>query len=205
MPDGSIRKDNFHLDKGASPEDLESLYRAYNVEKISESDNIYLVRTKRLYSKARTFFRIIRFDENGKQVAARTFVDYLNGGFVILDDDSYCALLKLPEEGTGLDSDEKGGSFQILYLDKAFNIIHRKQPCGSAHNEVQSFSMKKDSVHMAVKVYLGCTLCDHAMFYYSVKLGPKGEFYDGKIDRNSRCCPDADSALFEQIKECLSN
>ena len=204
MPDGSIRKDNFHLDKHASPEELVRLYRAYDVYEMSPSDNIYLVKTKKLYAKARTFFRMIRFDEKGNQLAARTFVDYVLGGFIRMGEGDYCILLKLAAGGeAGPDWGEKGSSFQLLYLDENFKTVHQKQPCGSQHNEVERFFMEQDTIRMSVVVNMGCTMCEDEKWSCSLKFGPKGAFYGGRKGAKS-VYPDADSVLFEQIVGCLS-
>jgi hypothetical protein len=205
MPDGSVRKDNFYLDKNASPEDLPSLYRAYDVSLLSKSDNIYIVRTKQLYTKARTFFRIIRFDQNDNQVAARTFVDYILGGFIRLSERKYCIVPKLAGGGdfNGPDWGKKESSFTLLYVDKDFDTILQKKPCGSAHNEVERFYMETDTIRMKVRVQLGCTMCDHAMFTYMAKFGPEGELYDCNMLTRTRH-PMADSMAFDVVRACLA-
>ncbi|MFK7971658.1 MAG: hypothetical protein AB8F95_14930 [Bacteroidia bacterium] len=199
MKDGSIRKDNFHLDIDAHPEDLPSLYRAYDVEHISKSHNIYLIKTKQLYRKARTFFRLIRFDKKGNQVAARTFVDYryLN---LIKVKNGYALGLENPIPG--IDWDENARTYQLLFLDKNFKTRIQKLPCPSSRDEILKLSLINDTVNVSVRVYLGCTICYNAMMHYQAQFSKEGDFVGGKILSHSNY-PKGDSTLFEKIKGCL--
>lgn len=67
------RPENFYKDTIVTSENIDSLYRQYNVEAIFNGD-YYLIRSKQSYTTSRYFSRLIQM-KNGKQVAAKTFYD----------------------------------------------------------------------------------------------------------------------------------
>ncbi len=67
------RPENFDKDTIVTPENIDSLYRQYNVEAIFNGD-YYLIRSKQSYTTSRYLSRLIQM-KNGKQVAAKTFYD----------------------------------------------------------------------------------------------------------------------------------
>lgn len=67
------RPENFDKDTIVTPENIDSLYRQYNVEAIFNGD-YYLIRSKQSYTTSRYLSRLIQM-KNGKQVVAKTFYD----------------------------------------------------------------------------------------------------------------------------------
>lgn len=67
------RPENFDKDAIVTSENIDSLYRQYNVEAIFNGD-YYLIRSKQSYTTSRYLSRLIQM-KNGKQVAAKTFYD----------------------------------------------------------------------------------------------------------------------------------
>lgn len=67
------RPENFEKDTIVTPENIDSLYRQYNVEPLFNGD-YYLIRSKQSYTTSRYLSRLIQM-KNGKQVAAKTFYD----------------------------------------------------------------------------------------------------------------------------------
>lgn len=67
------RSENFDKDTIVTPENIDSLYRQYNVEPLFNGD-YYLIRSKQSYTTSRYLSRLIQM-KNGKQSAAKTFYD----------------------------------------------------------------------------------------------------------------------------------
>lgn len=65
--------ENFDKDTIVTPENIDSLYRQYDVEELLGGD-YYLIRSKKSYTTSRYLSRLIRM-KNGRQVAAKTFYD----------------------------------------------------------------------------------------------------------------------------------
>jgi hypothetical protein len=118
------RKDNFDADIKVTKDNIDTLYRHYDVSQILEyqDTSYYKIAPKKLYSEARWFSRLVQM-VNGSQTAAVTFYDYSITFVDILDDN---LLIGLGSLKISLPNTPSNFNCKAIILDKNLNQSFEK-------------------------------------------------------------------------------
>ncbi len=191
-----IRPDNFYADSLARPTELYPLYSNYQVSRLNNNDEIYLIQPKVVYDYARPFVRIIFYDKNQKRERALTYNDFSETK-TCLTDSGYLVGLKSPEVTSYFKNFIP--SYKLIFIGFDHHI---KWIRTSKDNSSRLLMLNSDNknIMLSIQQPLGCSICDWEFFDYTVKLDLSGELLDVEVQKQAKGQNISEELLFSRLK-----
>ncbi|MEO0900352.1 MAG: hypothetical protein AAFY71_28340 [Bacteroidota bacterium] len=153
-----IRPNNFEDDIHLSIEMVDSAYSNYETSWFNKSERILLIKPKKIYSYARKFIRLLKFDKNGLQKNAVTIDDFQftdgvstrNGYLLGLNDFGY---------GPSKYFVKSDYSYKVVWLDKKLNILEEFRVAHPS-TELKQVDYVNNRYIVRLEKHYGCDICD---------------------------------------------
>ncbi|MCF8297372.1 MAG: hypothetical protein K9J13_07525 [Saprospiraceae bacterium] len=162
-----IRPNNFSDDKNLNPSELNEAYRNYHDTLVDETNALYLIKPKRVYSHARMFTRFINFNSEGVQQNNLTINDF---EFADIDKTKDGYIVALNDFGMGAANyfNDVHYSFKVLWLDKNLNIIGDYHKAMVSTN-INSVSYSQGKYFAVCELHTGCDMCDWNFCFFEIE------------------------------------
>ena len=175
------RKDNFNVHPQLHRDDIPNLYSNYKIQ--FYRDRYVIIQTAKLYSEARTFCRIIQFDEKGFQENDTTFynktlgsIEVYNGDLILVLDDPY-----LSTPAYSLDVIE-GHAPTIVFLDAHLNELKSiREQRHDMRTYFRGYQSSSKGIEISFEVEKICGECYDYWWTYTIYLDPQFDFVDVEI------------------------
>lgn len=175
------RLDNFNVHDSLHISDVSRMYANYQIDFYKE--NAVVIQTKKLYSHAKLFTRLIEFDENGYQnwdttIYNRTLgelIEFQNFMVVVLDH---------PKVSTrAYKLQESDYASKIIILDQNHDLIKvvDEQRRGLSSSFGGADVISEDALKLNFTVVEGCYGCMDNFWGYSLVLNQEGKLIDAIV------------------------
>ncbi len=175
------RRDNFNVHDSLHISDVGDLYANYQIDFYKE--NGVVIQTKKLYSHAKIFTRLIEFNENGYQnwdttIYNRTLgelIEFQSFMVVVLDH----ATVSTPAHRL----QENDYASKIIILDQNYKLIKvvQEQHRGLSSSFGGADVISEDALKLNFTVVEGCYGCMDNFWGYSLVMNQKGILIDAKV------------------------
>ncbi len=179
------RADNFNTLDSLHISDVERLYSNYHVDFVSA--NTVIIQTEKLYTHARTFTRLIEFNEDGYQIADTTFYNYTLGELINYEKIKIL-ILEHPKVSTVAHQISWGNYTEsIVFLDEKYHLLKAVQEPkrGLETKYFKTNQISHDSIEITFQVIEGCGGCFDDFWKYTIVVNPDGELLDAYVSEDN--------------------